>query len=78
MLPTKLHNVSLRKTLEEILPWHFPDSPVVKTLSFHGRECRFELWLGAKIPHAPLTWPKKKNRNLSLGSVRGDAMLSRN
>ena len=40
------------------LPWH----PVVKTLRFHCRGHKFGPWLGYKIPHAVVAWPKKKRK----------------
>lgn len=41
----------------------FPGTPCrVKTLHFHCRGYKFGPWLGYKIPHAVVAWPKKKKK----------------
>ena len=60
MFPTKLHNVSLRKTLEEILPWDFPDSPVIRTLASMAENADLNSGWELKSPMPPWHVQKKK------------------
>ena len=60
-------NLDIIKEREKYKIWHccnFPSGPVVKTLCFHCRGRRFDLWLGTKILHATWCgqnkWIKKK------------------
>ena len=40
----------------------FPGCPVVRTLHFPCRGHGFNPWLGTKILHVPVAWPKKKKK----------------
>ena len=45
--------------------WEFPGGPVVKTLPFHFRECRFSPWLRNCMDWGTtscMAWPKKKRK----------------
>ena len=42
--------------------WDFPGSPVVETLCFHCRECRFNPWLANQDPTCGTKQPKNNNK----------------
>ena len=54
-------------TLLEEKVWDFPGDPVIKTLSFHCRECKFHPWLVQSLVrelrcHVPCSLAEKRER----------------
>ena len=54
-------------TLLEEKAWDFPGDPVIKTLSFHCRECKFHPWLVQSLVrelrcHVPCSLAEKRER----------------
>ena len=53
--------LTIREKKEEM---NLPCSPVVGTARFQRKGCRFNLWLGTKIPHAGWHCQKKGRLNV--------------